>query len=58
MEEKQALDEAYYHQTIAHFEDLCDNVGVEHIANSLQPAIVFKLMLALKARVDDDGSGK
>jgi len=52
VDEKQANDEAYYHQTIAHFEDLCHSIGVEHIANSLHPVVAYNLMLALKARVD------
>jgi len=52
VDEKQANDEAYYHQTIAHFEDLCHSLGVEHVANSLHPIVAYNLMMALKARVD------
>lgn len=52
MDEKQVLDEAYYHQTISHFEQLCEDVGFEHIVNSMRPAVAFSLMMALKARTD------
>jgi len=52
VDEKQVNDEAYYHSTIAHFEDLCHSLGVEHVANSLHPVVAYNLMMALKARVD------